>query len=128
MVVISSVGASSLGVLFKTIVARPRPDSLLIHQLGLFVNPDSFPSGHVLFFMGLYGFLFVFIFTQFKKSLFRGVLLATLLLLLISIGFSRIYVGAHWFSDVLGSYLIGFVWLYFITYLYNKYDKKNHKS
>jgi len=124
----SSLGLSMLGVLLKAIVARPRPDSVLIHQLGQFIKPDNFPSGHVLWYMGLYGFLLVFVFTEFKKSQIRGVLLTILTVLLIGIGFSRIYVGAHWFSDVLGSYLLGFVWLYFMTQLYKKYAKKSPRN
>ncbi len=126
--VISTLGLSGIGNVIKIIVARPRPASSLINQLGTFVKPDSFPSGHVLQFMGLYGFLFVFIFTVLKKSTLRTVVLIILLFLLVGIGISRIDVGAHWFSDVLGSYLLGFIWLYFMTYLYNKYEKKSPKK
>lgn len=126
--IISTIGLSAIGIFFKDIVARPRPASSLVNQLVHFVKPDSFPSGHVLQFMGLYGFVFVFIFTTIKMSRARTVLLILLLLLIVGIGFSRIYVGAHWFSDVLGSYLIGTVWLYFMTLLYNKYEKKGSKN
>lgn len=126
--VISALGLSGIGSLIKSIVARPRPPSSLINQLGAFVKPDSFPSGHVLQFMGLYGFLFVLIFTVLKKSRLRTTLLIILLFLLVGIGISRIDVGAHWFSDVLGSYLLGFIWLYFMTYFYNKYEKKSPKK
>lgn len=124
----SSLGLSGIGTIVKIIIARPRPDSLLIHQLGHFVKPDSFPSGHVLQFMGLYGFLLVFVYTKFKLSHIRRLVLIVLVFLLVGIGVSRIYVGAHWFSDVLGSYLMGFVWLYYVTILYNKYEKKDPKK
>lgn len=122
-VIISSVGSSLLGLFFKTIVARPRPDSTLIHQIHHFAKSDSFPSGHVLHFMGLFGFLLVYIYIKYKKSQTKYLFLSILLVLLIGIGLSRIYLGAHWFSDVLGSYLLGFIWLYFVFYLYKKYEK-----
>ncbi len=116
----SSIGLSAIGWIIKHIIARPRPDPTLIHQLERFVKADSFPSGHVLLYLGLYGFLLIVVYTKLKKSLFRSSLVAILSLLIVLIGFSRIYVGAHWFSDVLGSYLIGFIWLYGIARLYRK--------
>jgi len=61
--VVSSLGLSGLGLVIKYLVARPRPNSLLIHQLGHFVRPDSFPSGHVLQFMGCMAF-YSFLSTQ----------------------------------------------------------------
>ncbi|HSX39883.1 MAG TPA: phosphatase PAP2 family protein [Candidatus Saccharimonadales bacterium] len=123
VMLISSCGVSLIGLLVKELVARPRPNALLIHQIGIFVKNDSFPSGHVLHFIGLFGFLFIFLFTKFKKSFLRNSLLLILAILLIGIGISRIYIGAHWFSDVLGSYLIGTVWLYVMAVLYNKLEK-----
>jgi undecaprenyl-diphosphatase len=120
---LSYTGLSAFGLLVKILVARPRPDSTLINQLGVFVKADSFPSGHVLQFMSLYGFLFIVVLTSYKKSWLRNITLAVLFLLLVGIGLSRIDVGAHWFSDVLGSYLVGFVWLYFMARLYSKLNK-----
>lgn len=124
-VLLSSFGVSSLAELLKYLVARPRPSASLINQIGVFVKNDSFPSGHVLFFIGLYGFLYIFIFSQFKERKTRTAALAILIALLVGIGLSRIYVGAHWFSDVMGSYLIGSFWLYLMTYLYKKFEKKS---
>lgn len=125
LTVFSSVGISLIGWVIKTIVARPRPNSPLIHQLEHFVKPDSFPSGHVLLYLGLYGFLLIAVYAKLKKSLFRNALILILSLLIVLIGFSRIYVGAHWFSDVLGSYLVGTLWLFLMIHLYYKHSKTN---
>lgn len=124
MIAVSTVGAVYLSVLLKAFVSRPRPNPLLIIQVGEYLKSDSFPSGHVLFFMGFYGFLLFLVFTKLKRGLFRTILEITLVSLLILIGMSRIYLGAHWFSDTLGAYLIGIVWLYFMSNLYRRLKTK----
>jgi membrane-associated phospholipid phosphatase len=121
---LSVVGSEILSVTFKAVIARPRPDPELITQLGKHLYSDSFPSGHVLFYIGCYGFLLFLSFAKLKHGLLRIILTIVLTLMLIFIGLSRIYVGAHWFSDVLGAYLIGSVWLLVVIYLYNKFGKK----
>lgn len=120
IIAISSVGAIVLSIFLKALVERPRPDPHVINQIGEFLKNDSFPSGHVLYFIGLYGFLIFFIHTHFKIGLLRSFLLTLFTLMIILIGVSRIYLGAHWFSDTLGSYLIGTVWLYLMVYIYKK--------
>lgn len=111
LVVVSTIGAEIISLILKTAVSRPRPD---------LTSVDSFPSGHVLFAMGLYGFLLFLAFRKIKKSLPKTILVTILFSIVILMGMSRIYLGAHWFSDVLGSYLIGGVLLYLMVYLYKK--------
>src|SRR5260221_7332784 len=107
---ISSIGVLTLSELIKRVVARPRPDGSLVIQVEHFTRSDSFPSGHVLFFMGFFGFLLFVVYSRFKPGILRTFLICLLGLLLILIGISRIYLGAHWFSDTLGSYLLGSIW------------------
>ena len=119
MLFISGVGSVLISESIKFLIHRPRPDPLLIEQLDKFTRADSFPSGHVLFAIGVYGFLLFFTFTELKERLLlRKVLLVIFSLPVLLMGLSRIYVGAHWFSDVLGAYLIGFVWLNLVIFLY----------
>jgi membrane-associated phospholipid phosphatase len=54
ILILSTWGAAVLGGVLKILVQRPRPDPTLITQVGHFAKTDSFPSGHVLFFMGFY--------------------------------------------------------------------------
>lgn len=116
----STGGLSAASLLLKKIIARPRPDPGLIVQFNHYSKADSFPSGHVLFYMGLYGFLLFLIITKLKKNTLRKILITVNLSLIALIGISRIYLGAHWFSDTLGSYLLGIFWLYTVIYLYKK--------
>lgn len=120
LIAVSGFGAVWLSVVIKEIIGRPRPSSSLVNLLETHPMPDSFPSGHVLFFVGFYGFLLFLSYTKLKKGLGRTLLIYLFSSLIILISFSRIYVGAHWFSDTLGSYLIGYVWLYFMSYIYKK--------
>lgn len=118
--IISGFGAEVLSLVLKALVRRPRPDPDLITQLEHFTRNDSFPSGHVLFAMGVYGLLLFLVFTKFQKGILRSILMGFFLFLIISMGLSRIYKGAHWFSDTLGSYLIGTVWLFLMVSLYKR--------
>lgn len=123
MLIISSLGATLLSLFFKFLVSRPRPDPHLIEQFSIYRDPDSFPSGHVLFFMGFFGFLLFLSFTKLKNGYLRNLLVSIFFLLILLVGLSRIYLGAHWFSDTLGSYLIGFVWLFIVITIYQKLSK-----
>lgn len=120
-VFISTVGAIIISESIKSYIARPRPDpNLILHAL-TYGKMDSFPSGHVLYFMGFYGSILYLAYTKTKSNTLRLLLLSLTSFLLSFIGLSRVYLGAHWFSDVLGSYLIGFVWLQIVIFIYGKH-------
>lgn len=120
-ILVSTLGISLISYYLKIFIARPRPDSLMVLQRISEETTASFPSGHVLFFIGLFGTLTFITFTQLKNRLLRSALLIIFLSLIILIGISRISLGVHWFSDVLGSYSIGFVWLYLIASIYRRF-------
>ncbi len=101
MLTISTLGGLFLSEIIKILVGRPRPDPTLIRQIGYFLQADSFPSGHVLGAVSLYGFLLYISFTKLKKSFLRSGIIAICILMIMLMGLSRIYLGAHWFSDVL---------------------------
>ncbi len=108
--VFAALGVSGVGTGLKFIVHRPRPTADLVSVIEQ-LDSYSFPSGHVLFYTAFFGFLFYLIYTLLKRSWPRTVLLSLLGLLIALVGVSRIALGQHWFSDVLGAYLLGSVWL-----------------
>ncbi|MBI2595777.1 phosphatase PAP2 family protein [Candidatus Daviesbacteria bacterium] len=116
---ISGTGSILLSLIVKFFVLRPRPD-LLTGQNSYFDPSFSYPSGHALFVVGFYGFLLFLTITNtsFRKTLPGKLLIVLFSMLIVLIGVSRIYLGMHWFSDVLGSYLLGSIWLFVITRLY----------
>lgn len=116
----STYGGYLLSIYFKGSVSRHRPSADLVHQVTKFIRNDSFPSGHVLFYVSFFGFILFLTYTFLKKSIYKKLLIAIYLTLIILIGPSRIYLGAHWFSDTMGAYLLGTVWLSFVIYTYYK--------
>ena len=103
----------------KIIVGRPRPSPDIV-QVYYYPATCSFPSGHVTSYMALYGFLFYLVYTLTRSSPLRSALLTLLGALTGLVGFSRVYLGAHWASDVFGGYCLGFFWLALTIYFYRR--------
>jgi membrane-associated phospholipid phosphatase len=100
-----------LNLLIKVLVGRPRPTGHLVHIIQTAIG-YSFPSGHVMAYIAYWGLLFCFGIILFQgRHWWRTTLLVTSAVFVVLIGLSRIYLGDHWASDVLGSYLIGGVLL-----------------
>jgi undecaprenyl-diphosphatase len=95
-----------VNTIVKDYIRRPRPTVDLVHVLRL-INGYSFPSGHVMYYVGFFGFLWFLAYTLLKRTWRRTLILWGLGLLIALVGMSRIYLGQHWASDVLGAYLLG---------------------
>lgn len=117
MLTFAAVGAGTLGGLVKLIVQRPRPGATLVNVFAQ-LNDSSFPSGHVLLYTAFLGFLFFMLYTLVRHSKGRTLGLSLFGALIALVGVSRVYLGAHWPSDVLGAYLLGSLWLTLTIYLY----------
>lgn len=111
-----------VNVLVKDWIRRPRPTIDLVHVFGV-LNSYSFPSGHVMYYVGFFGFLWFLVYTLLKRSWRRTLLLILLGSLIALVGISRIYLGQHWPSDVLGAYLLGGITLVAILQFY-RWGKK----
>jgi len=111
-----------VNVIIKDYIRRPRPTIDLVHVFGI-LNSYSFPSGHVMFYVGFYGFLWFLVYSLLKRSLRRTLLLIFIGSLIALVGISRIYLGQHWPSDVLGAYLLGSLTLVAILQFY-RWGKK----
>jgi len=108
-------GASGLSFSVKRLMRRPRPDHPEIRVAVARIGGTSFPSGHVLNYMGTYGFLAYLAHVQLKAGALRRGIVGGLLALIALVGPSRIYLGHHWFTDVLASYLLGTCYLLGLT-------------
>jgi len=117
MALIAAVFSTAINVLVKDLIQRPRPAAALVHVLDT-LNSYSFPSGHVMFYLGFFGFIGFLAYSLLKPSLKRSLLLVFFGGLVVLIGVSRIYLGEHWASDVLGSYLLGSLTLVVIIQVY----------
>jgi undecaprenyl-diphosphatase len=109
--------SAGVNLLAKDLIQRPRPTAELVNVISTLTS-YSFPSGHVMFYLGFFGFVGFLVFSLLKPSPKRSLLLAFLCSLIILIGPSRIFLGQHWASDVLGAYLLGSLTLAAIIYFY----------
>jgi undecaprenyl-diphosphatase len=105
---ISVVGGEIAVEIIKAVVRRPRPpvDFALVQAWGF-----SFPSGHGFIAFAFYGLLACFLFRSLKSEPMKILLLAGGAVLVAGIGISRVYLGVHWPSDVLASFVFGSAWL-----------------
>lgn len=115
----AALGQSILDFLIKLVVHRPRPGTSLVHVMQI-LQSYSFPSGHVMFYSVFFGFLFFITYSQLKASKLRSGLLMLFGGLVSLIGVSRIYLGEHWASDVLGAYLLGSLCLLLVIHIYQR--------
>lgn len=107
-----------LNTCLKYIFRRERPRDIMM----VIENGFSFPSGHTMLATIFYGFIIYLIYKSDKSRKFKYVSIILLSLLILLIGISRIYLGVHYTTDVLGGYLISISYLMiFIYYI----EKKN---
>ena len=101
------------------LVSRPRPPSFTLNPNDIFqfFNQFAYPSGHVLFFVTFFGFC-SYLAWKFLSGWLRWLILSICAALILLIGPSRIYLGEHWASDVIGSYIIRTFWLIILILLY----------
>jgi len=127
MAAFAALGVTILGAGVKLYVQRARPTSDLVHVFTP-LNDYSFPSGHVLYFTAFFGFLWFLLYTHAKPSWYRTVGLVIFALLIGLVGVSRIYLGQHWPSDVVGAYLLGSLWLALTIFIYRKFRTSSGKT
>ncbi len=115
-ITIDLVGVTLVNQVIKHIIRRPRPNVLrLVEESGY-----SFPSGHSMVSMAFYGIIIYLVYKNVSNKYLKWILIILLSLLILSIGFSRIYVGVHYFTDVAGGFLLGLAYLIIYINIYNK--------
>ncbi|HVF26639.1 MAG TPA: phosphatase PAP2 family protein [Pyrinomonadaceae bacterium] len=121
---LSAGGGAIVNVLLKMLIGRPRPTADLVTVFSE-LGTRSFPSGHVTFYVCYFGFLFFVAYALLPRgSLARRVALVLAALPVLLIGFSRVYLGAHWPSDTLGAYLVSGLWLAFSLDMYRRWKQR----
>ncbi|SFK23474.1 undecaprenyl-diphosphatase [Halobacillus dabanensis] len=104
---INMIGISSLTTFLKVTFGRERPEILAEYDGTGF----SFPSGHTTGSVVFYGFLIYVIVVSPLKKAWKLLINSVLGLLILLVGLSRVYLGVHFLSDVLGGFLFGLTWL-----------------
>ena len=114
-------GTGLISTVLKEIMKRPRP--VAGEDLRVVAAPlggSSFPSGHVITYVGTYGFLAYLAHTLIRPAALRRAVVGALAALLALVGPSRIYQGHHWPTDVTASYMLGTSYVVALTALYRR--------
>lgn len=122
LITINSILSPIVNNIFKYIFKRPRPDE----ALRLITESNySFPSGHAMISVFFYFTLIILI--NRSKIRYKKVLITVLLSIIILIGISRVYLGVHYISDVVGGYLIAISIIIFLE-MSDKIESTNNRS
>jgi len=123
---VPAIALSSLALMFglKHLFDRNRPLIPLLEEArGL-----SFPSGHALMSVTFYGLLIYIVFKGFKNKPLKWTMITMLLLLILVIGFSRIYLRVHYASDVIAGFCVGLLWLVICVWVLNRLEQFSKKE
>ena len=104
--IIATLGAQASVSLLKIIFQRSRP----LHPV--YLNDSfSFPSGHATLAVAFYGFVIYLFRKEIKNQKTKTFLIIISLAIILIIGISRLYLDMHFFTDILGGYFLGFMWI-----------------
>ncbi len=107
MLYLGVAGGSVWWFVLSNIYHRPRP--VFPDPIDYLPGP-GFPSGHTASAVLLYGFLGYILWPYIKSKNLRALMVAFIVLLILMVGFSRLYVGDHYLTDVLAGYAVGLTW------------------
>lgn len=102
----SVVGSEVFTYILKNWFERPRPTTAYYLE-----HSFSFPSGHATAAVSFYGFVIYYLFYKLKSKKIKNIILFFGIIIALLIGFSRLYLGVHYLSDVFVGYLVGLFWL-----------------
>ncbi|KHF37925.1 hypothetical protein LQ50_24445 [Halalkalibacter okhensis] len=122
--IIVSLGSTGINQVLKYAFKRERPLlDPLIHESGY-----SYPSGHSMAALSLYGIITFLFWRHIQSSIGRNVLIIFSIIMILSIGLSRIYLRVHFPSDVLGAYLLSGFWLFLTIWVYQYLKDKQYNQ
>jgi len=110
--------------IIKNIIKRPRPNHIRLIKQGGY----SFPSGHAMISIAVYGFLLYYIQTNCKNKKQKVLLSVLLTILILMIGCSRVYVGVHYPTDIIGGYCLSIYILKMVIYFCQKYRGNSNEK
>src|SRR5215216_1998402 len=106
MLLIGSGGGALIWYFLIGIFNRPRPTE----QIGIVVTDPSFPSGHVITAVLAYGLLAYLLVPKMPSLFWKWVIVIASILTMLYIGFSRLFLGGHYLTDLLAGYALGIAW------------------
>jgi membrane-associated phospholipid phosphatase len=125
MLAIGQAGSTLLFLSLTSIFARPRPPT----QIWIIVNLPGFPSGHAISVVVFYGLLAYLLAPKMPSAFWKAVVIAAALFIIGYVGFSRIFTGGHYLTDILAGYAVGLAWsgmVYTLIEIYFQRRRSQH--
>ena len=108
LVAMATAGALVINPIFKQFFSRPRP---AIHDPNLTLQTFSFPSGHAMGSAAVYGAIAIVLARRLRGTVWARLVVAAAVLIVLLVGASRVYLGAHYPTDVVAGWILGLAWL-----------------
>ncbi|MED4205141.1 phosphatase PAP2 family protein [Neobacillus mesonae] len=122
--VMAIAGTAIINVLLKHFFHRVRPD---FHRL-IEVSGYSFPSGHAMSAFTVYVMISFLLWRHITNRAGRSILILFSILMILAIGISRIYLGVHYPSDIVGGYLASSVWVSMAIFFFQYYKERRYNK
>ncbi|WP_027388711.1 phosphatase PAP2 family protein [Chryseobacterium gregarium] len=125
VMIFSTILTGAISWTLKMLIDRSRPGADIVRVIEE-TKYQSFPSGHVLFYTVFFGMVSIIVlYSQRISKGLKTVIISLLVFMIICGAVSRIYLGAHWFTDILGGLIIGIQCLQIarLVYLKNKTEQ-----
>jgi membrane-associated phospholipid phosphatase len=106
MAVIGLPGSTLVFMALSNLIGRVRPPT----QIWIIVNLPGFPSGHAISIVTFYGLLAYLLIPKMPSAFWKAFVMVVTVLLIAFIGFSRIFTGGHYLTDILAGYAVGIAW------------------
>ncbi|WP_050615272.1 phosphatase PAP2 family protein [Bacillus testis] len=120
---LTSATGSAFNLMLKNMIQRERPDIFpIIEESGY-----SFPSGHSMGSLIFYATLAIILAKISRRKWVDSIIIAFFVLLVLAIGISRIYLGVHYPSDVIGGYTAGAFWVLICWFIFDFYEERTKK-
>ncbi|WP_223587828.1 phosphatase PAP2 family protein [Neobacillus bataviensis] len=118
------LGSACINGILKNLFQRVRPD---LHRL-IEIEGYSFPSGHAMSAFTVYGIITFLLWRHIPSKWGRSILIIFSIVMILSIGISRIYLGVHYPSDVIGGYFASGFWLAVLIWFFQYYKEKRYNK
>jgi len=115
-IVLSFAFVSVVNFLIKNLFKRARPENLMLFKEFSF----SFPSWHAMLTCFVFGVLIYFTLKYMKNKPFKIILTILFSVIILLMGFARVYLGVHYLSDVIAGLMLGFAFVLIFLVMYNK--------
>lgn len=120
---VAVVGSAILNDVLKNLFQRLRPN---LHRL-IEISGYSFPSGHAMTAFTVYGIVAFLLWRHLDSKRNRSILVLFSVFMILMIGISRIYLGVHYPSDIIGGYFVSAFWLTNLIWFFQYYQERRLK-